>query len=107
MKSARISIAVAMLFAGHVASQTPAVCVWAVSDGVRVNPVTGQVFEQRSDIHKDYPAGDFHDPFAAPIPQTAACLALRLRSEGLRLSTVDLSDSRCWRSCRSQSMIFC
>src|SRR5579872_1474902 len=52
-------IAVAMLFAGHLDSQTPAVRLWVVSDGVRVNPVTGQVFEQRTDIHKDYPAGDF------------------------------------------------
>ena len=59
MNSPTTWIAVAMLFAGHLASQTPAVRVWAVSDGVRVNPVTGQVFEQRTDIHKDYPAGDF------------------------------------------------
>src|SRR5713101_2242602 len=59
MKSARVWIAAATLFAGHAASQTPAVHVWAVSDGVRVNPVTGQVFEERTDIHKDYPAGDF------------------------------------------------
>ena len=33
--------------------------LWAASDGVRVNPVTGQVYEQRLDVHKDYPAGDF------------------------------------------------
>src|SRR5690349_19765051 len=32
--------------------------VWAVGDGVRVNPVTGAVFESRPDIHKDYPTGD-------------------------------------------------
>src|SRR5260221_12931437 len=59
MNSPTTWIAVATLFAGHLASQTPAVRVWAVSDGVRVNPVTGQVFEARTDIHKDYPAGDF------------------------------------------------
>jgi hypothetical protein len=59
MNSVRIWIAAATLFVGHVASQTPAVHVWAVSDGVRVNPVTGQVFEERTDIHKDYPVGDF------------------------------------------------
>ena len=34
--------------------------VWAVSDGVRVNPVNGKAFESRPDIHKDYPAGDLH-----------------------------------------------
>jgi hypothetical protein len=33
--------------------------VWAVSDGVRVNPVTGGLLEARPDIHADYPAGDF------------------------------------------------
>lgn len=36
-----------------------AVSVWAVSDGVRVNPVTGAVLESRTDIHADYPTGDF------------------------------------------------
>src|SRR6266481_2292271 len=59
MNSPTTWIALARWFAGHLASQTPAVRVWAVSDGLRVNPVTGQVFEQRTDIHKDYPAGDF------------------------------------------------
>jgi hypothetical protein len=33
--------------------------VWAVSDGVRVNPVTGALLEARPDIHPDYPRGDF------------------------------------------------
>ena len=33
--------------------------VWAVSDGVRVDPVTGRVIESRPDIHADYPSGDF------------------------------------------------
>ncbi|HUS06902.1 MAG TPA: hypothetical protein VMZ52_11420, partial [Bryobacteraceae bacterium] len=32
--------------------------IWAVGDGVRVNPVTGRLFEARPDIHKDYPSGD-------------------------------------------------
>src|SRR5207253_3004896 len=59
MKSPRIWIAAATLFVCHVAAQSPAVRLWAVSDGVRVNPDTGQVFEARTDIHKDYPAGDF------------------------------------------------
>lgn len=42
-----------------VAAQPPAVRLWAVSDGLRVNPVDGRVFEARTDIHKDYPQGDF------------------------------------------------
>ena len=33
--------------------------VWATSDGVRVNPVTGKYFEDRTDIHKDYPTGEY------------------------------------------------
>jgi hypothetical protein len=33
--------------------------VWTVSDGVRVNPVTGKLIEDRTDIHKDYPTGDY------------------------------------------------
>lgn len=33
--------------------------VWAVSDGVRVSPITGKIIEARPDIHKDYPSGDF------------------------------------------------
>jgi hypothetical protein len=36
-----------------------AVTIWAVSDGVRVNPVTGKLIEDRTDIHKDYPTGDY------------------------------------------------
>ncbi len=60
MRSARVGMAVAAVFAARLAAQTPAVHLWAVSDGVRVNPVTGHVFESRPDIHKDYSAGDFH-----------------------------------------------
>jgi hypothetical protein len=32
--------------------------VWTVTDGVRVNPITGKLLEDRTDIHKDYPSGD-------------------------------------------------
>ena len=35
------------------------VSIWAVSDSVRVNPVTGKLLEDRTDIHKDYPTGDY------------------------------------------------
>jgi len=33
--------------------------VWATHDGVRVNPETGRYFEDRPDIHSDYPTGDY------------------------------------------------
>ncbi len=32
---------------------------WACGDGVRVNPETGRYFEDRTDIHADYPTGDY------------------------------------------------
>ena len=35
--------------------------MWAVSDGIRVNPLDGKVLEARPDIHKDYPTGDFRN----------------------------------------------
>lgn len=34
------------------------VSLWAVSDGVRVSPVSGKLIEARPGIHKDYPTGD-------------------------------------------------
>ena len=61
MNSRQIGLAVAAVLAVRLAAQTPAVRIWAVSDGVRVNPVTGRMFEARTDIHKDYPAGNFHE----------------------------------------------
>ena len=33
--------------------------IWAVGDCVRVNPVKGKLLEDRLDIHKDYPTGDY------------------------------------------------
>ena len=32
--------------------------LWAVSDSVRVNPVSGELLEARPDIHADYPTGE-------------------------------------------------
>jgi hypothetical protein len=37
----------------------PAVSIWATGDGVRVNPETGRYFEDRTDIHRDYPTGSY------------------------------------------------
>jgi len=50
-----------LLFAALAAGQDSRVRVWAVSDGVRVNPVSGALLEARPDIHPDYPAGDFRE----------------------------------------------
>jgi hypothetical protein len=50
MKSVQMwTVAVAVL-AVRLAAQTPAARLWAISDGLRVNPVTGRVFEERADI---------------------------------------------------------
>ncbi len=87
MKSPRTWIAVAMLFAGHLASQMPAVRVGAVCDGVRVNPVTGQVFEQRTNIHKDYPAGDFRQGNSVWNAATKTVSLKAARNEFCRLSS--------------------
>ena len=60
MNSRQLWLVAAAVLATRLAAETPAAHLWAVSDGVRVNPVTGRVFEARPDIHKDYPASDFH-----------------------------------------------
>lgn len=33
--------------------------VWATGDGVRVNPESGRYFEDRRDVHADYPSGEY------------------------------------------------
>ena len=35
--------------------------VWATGDGVRVNPITGRYLEDRTDIHKTYPTGNYQE----------------------------------------------
>ena len=37
----------------------PSVRIWATGDGARVNPETGKYLEDRTDIHADYPTGDY------------------------------------------------
>jgi len=59
MTPRRIWILATALLAARLAAQTTPMRLWAISDAVRVNPVTGAVFEARSDIHKDYPTDDF------------------------------------------------
>jgi len=51
--------------------------VWAVDDGVRVNPVTGKLIEGRPDIHRDYPA---RDPRAGNLVWDAQSKTVRLKA---------------------------
>src|SRR5438552_848418 len=77
MRSGRAWMVAAVLLAIRLGAQTPAVQLWAVSDGVRVNPVGGKLFESRPDIHKDYPAGD---PRAANSVWNAASKTVSLKA---------------------------
>ena len=43
------------------AAQEPNVALWAVSENVRVDPVSGALVEARSDIHPDYPTEDYRE----------------------------------------------
>jgi hypothetical protein len=52
----RSSFCLAVFTLAAVASaQEPAVRLWAVSDGVRVSPVTGNLIESKPFVHSDYP----------------------------------------------------
>ena len=46
------------LAAGFPHGAGASVSIWAVGDGVRVNPQTGRLFEERTDIQPDYPTGN-------------------------------------------------
>jgi hypothetical protein len=53
-------VAAVLVSAGdRLRAQQPRVRLWAVSDAVRVEPVTGRLLEDRTDIHRDYPTGDY------------------------------------------------
>src|SRR5262249_11192353 len=55
----RLRYAVLCLAAGAISllkPQEPTLHLWAVSDGVRVSPLTGKLLENRPDIHRDYPS---------------------------------------------------
>ena len=56
----RLSGIVALCLSLHSAwAQDQNVRLWAVSENVRVNPVTGTLIEARPDIHQDYPSEDY------------------------------------------------
>ncbi len=63
------------------AAQKSTVSLWAVSDGVRVNPVTGRLLEDRTDIHKDYPTGDYRRSNAVWDAATATISLKAARNE--------------------------
>ena len=44
---------------GYSQMDKSSVTVWATDDGVRVNPETGKYLEDRTDIFKEYPTGDY------------------------------------------------
>lgn len=67
--------------------------VWAVGDGVRVNPVTGALFEARRDIHKDYPAGDPRSANPIWSPQTRTVSLRSARNEFFAFQVIVESDS--------------
>src|SRR6476660_2154871 len=68
--------------------------VWAVGDGVRVNPVTGAVFEARPDIHKDYPAGDPRRGNSVWNPQTKSVSLKAARNEFVAFQVILETDSQ-------------
>ena len=57
------------------------VTLWAVSDGVRVNPVTGKLLEDRTDIHRDYPTGDYRNRNSVWDAQTKTVTLKAARNE--------------------------
>ena len=56
MRSFRFIAALVMVPAAF--AQQAAVRLWAVSDGVRVSPVTGNLLESKPFVHSDYPSGN-------------------------------------------------
>jgi len=59
----------------------PVVQLWAVSDGVRVNPVSGKLIEARPDVHADYPTTDPRQGSAVWEPSTRTVPIKAARNE--------------------------
>jgi hypothetical protein len=58
----RLPLWLPVLFASHVVfAQEQPIRLWAVSENVRVSPVTGNLIENKPLIHKDYPTGNPRD----------------------------------------------
>src|SRR4051794_37843663 len=68
--------------------------VWAIGDGVRLNPVTGRVFEARPDIHKDYPSGDPRQGSAVWNAATKTVSLRAARNEFVAFQVVVETDSQ-------------
>jgi len=72
--------------------------VWAMGDGVRLNPVTGRVFEARPDIHKDYPSGDARQGSAVWNATTKTVSLRAARNEFVAFQVVVETDSQLTRA---------
>ena len=59
MRTTRAVGILAFCFVLPALAQQANVNLWAVSENVRVNPVTGKLIESRTDIHADYPGEDY------------------------------------------------
>ena len=55
------ALALTLLAGSQLSAQAPNARLWAVSDGVRVEPTTGRLIEDRPDIHRDYPGGNYRE----------------------------------------------
>ncbi len=57
----KLSMLLLFTLPSSIGADQPQIKLWAIGDVERINPVTGKLLIQdRTDIHKDYPAGDFH-----------------------------------------------
>ena len=54
-----VGVCIGLLLIGGGNTVSASVSVWATGDGVRVNPQTGRYLEERPDLHKDSPTGDY------------------------------------------------
>ncbi|HSB14446.1 MAG TPA: hypothetical protein VLE22_08300, partial [Bryobacteraceae bacterium] len=66
-----------LFLAVNALAQAPGVRLWAVSENVRVSPVTGNLIEAQPLIHKDYPTGN---PRNGNIAWDAASKTVRLKA---------------------------
>ena len=66
--------------------------VWAAGDGVRVNPETGRLLEDRPDVHKDYPTGDYHKRSAVWDAQKSRVSLAAARNEFVAFQVVVETD---------------
>jgi len=64
------------------------VSLWATNDGVRVNPETGRYFEDRRDVHGDYPTGAYRERNAVWEGRTGVVRLKAARNEFVAFQVV-------------------